>query len=94
MTDRELLERAANAARIPLRSWYDNPGAFHTSLKHPRSWWNALTDYGDALRLAQALRLDIEFHNGGQVHVGRREWASDADICRAIVRAAAAMGEQ
>lgn len=66
-TDRELLEAAAKAAGITLRSFdMTNAGG---ELQHigymadpsewPRGWFNPLTDDGDALRLAVKLRLHI-----------------------------------
>ena len=63
MTDRELLELAAKAARVPLwkygdpwRDGADSGGLLHA---HGRSLWNPLTDDGDALRLAVKLMIDI-----------------------------------
>ena len=70
MTDRELLEFAARAAGLRY-SWYahgvgpmiivsdlpDNSGGMPQ-----RTRWNPLDDDGDALRLAAALRLNID-HN-------------------------------
>ena len=61
-TDRELLELAAKAAGIQIDSWgkpnyysqYDDEVAF-TNLGE----WNALTDDGDALRLAVDMHLQI-----------------------------------
>ena len=62
MTDRELLELAANAAGIP-QKWNDFWNGFY--IQHPDgSWdsssrWRPLIDDGDALRLA--VKLNIEF---------------------------------
>ena len=69
--------------------------------------WNPLTDDGDALRLAVKLRLRHECYNRGQVYIWlgsqliHNEFAlhenNDDERCaatrRAIVRAAAAIGE-
>lgn len=105
MTDRELLELAAKAAGIfrdALDSeWYDPHG-------YVRPDWNALTDDGDALRLAVKLGICVEFgtcqDDSPVVYAGpvsqRRNWprysmAPDfaAATRRAIVRAAAALGQ-
>jgi len=88
-TDRELLELAARAAGI-----------------HPHDiecTWNPLTDDGDALRLAVKLGLDVfcrpsQWSECGRIgNAGFREkHGTDpyAATRRAIVRAAAAIGEQ
>jgi hypothetical protein len=69
MSDRELLEAAARVAGIELqRSRLDDP-LFHDMLLKVRDpkhngrgvGWNPLTDDGDALRLAQALKIDLSF---------------------------------
>ena len=53
MSDRELLEAAAKAAGLTLGAWSDDYGAFmYRGVEPGKSWWNALTDDGDALRLA------------------------------------------
>lgn len=100
-TDRELLELAARAAfpdcaqlSYPLDWVRDCVGE-----------WSPLTDDGDALRLAVKLELDIlRFPAFGDVQVcsqdGVADEAESTSICpyaatrRAIVRAAAAIGEQ
>lgn len=100
MTDRELLEWAARAAGIDPH--FAGPNT-------PRAW-NPLTDDGDALRLAVALRMLIEPCRtmGGQfveVHAypsGRGDCAGieplgtddAAATRRAITRAAAAIGKE
>lgn len=64
MEDRELLEMAAKAAGHEWR-WYGAPlGTLFQIKTHSRIWifWNPLTDDGDALRLATALKLHI-LHN-------------------------------
>ncbi len=59
-TDRELLEAAAKAAGMTLGAWSDNYGAFmYRGVEPGKSWWNALTDDGDALRLAVKLQLRV-----------------------------------
>ena len=98
-TDRELLELAAKAAGHVI----DPIDAMHD----PEDWmcWNPLDSDGDALRLAVKLKICIEFYNGfAEIHAShcsgdydsRIEYYSDdmaASSRRAIVRAAAAIGE-
>ena len=69
--------------------------------------WNPLTDDGDALRLAVKLRIDLEWREDGRIAAYRHAYAdghcftaieSSREDCaaatrRAIVRAAAAIGE-
>lgn len=96
-TDRELLELAAKAAGIPYKA-----------LPHSGScWgkWDPLNDDSDALRLAVKLSMsvDIDEHEdstyayaGDQPRVYAMElWQGNKDAAtrRAIVRAAAAIGE-
>jgi hypothetical protein len=103
LTDRELLEAAAKAAGIELRDWYDSAQAFNLALSHSRSWWNPLTDDGDALRLAVKLRLRVKPPNVDTATV----FCVEGDVLlsavvsrgehyaatrRAIVRAAAEIG--
>lgn len=93
MTDKELLELASKAAGIYKDAldceWYDPHG-------YVRPDWNPLTDDGDALRLEIALNLTTKHRFldflaeentlcGGDYFKARR---------RAIVRAAAAIGEE
>jgi hypothetical protein len=69
MTDKELLELAANAANekgdriVPTENgaWYE----WHNGGANGRPW-NPLTDDGDALRLAVKLRMNV-FHAGIRV---------------------------
>ena len=89
MTDKELLELAAKAA-----------GISEQQLNHPVNYWSPLTDDGDALRLA--VKLGIHITNSIT-----DAWATTLQITsiepinndpyaatrRAIVRAAAAIGE-
>lgn len=99
MTDRELLELAAKAAGYEWR-WYCAPVGQLFQIKGREVWqfWNALTDDGDALRLA--------VKSGLWIHIGTYYVAIDGthieeacgqDLCaatrRAIVRAAAEIGK-
>lgn len=102
-SDRELLERAAKAAGYKV-AW---EGGSVTGWMAGGSWWNPLTDDGDALRLAVKLRIEIGFSGNGmqtwavqpykdvRVH---EHIATNADLSaatrRAIVRAAAAIGKE
>lgn len=57
MTDKELLELAAKAAQLPECGWM---GPAFMYVKDNRfTDWNPLDDDGDALRLAEKLRLHI-----------------------------------
>lgn len=68
-------------------------------------WWNPLTDDGDALRLAVKLRMCVETWGSGaaavvtvnnRALVAEPHYGDDPERAtrRAIVRAAAAMGEK
>lgn len=98
MDDRELLERAAKAAGIELAPtgyvWDDESAEMVL--------WDPLFDDGDALRLAVKLQMrldvlravsDVSFGADGYVY---EDHGADpyAATRRAIVRAAAAMGEE
>lgn len=98
-TDKELLELAAKAAGITVLSPSKDGEDF---LKSYDSVWNPLTDDGDALRLAVALKIDF-YVDGNEAGA----WVDDfvclvedtgsdayAATRRAIVRAAAAIGER
>lgn len=107
-TDRELLELAAKAAGYTwVRGitdaggwWHDNP-----DLARP---WNPLTNDGDALRLAVKLRFEVNCtiedkptfsiyaNNKGRMLAKHEDRCPDpyAATRRAIVRTAAAIGEQ
>ena len=102
-TDRELLELAAKAAGLPEFSaaWVMLPNG-----KGPVQQWNPLIDDGDALRLAVMLNVVIwecaQYERAGaEVRYGEARgeyWepvGNDpyAATRRAIVRAAAAIGE-
>jgi hypothetical protein len=98
MTDRELLEKAAKAAGIPLKA--DFSERFDYYMADPLMW-NPLTDDGDALRLAVKLGIMVcrRMNINGQFAVAEAEgamfcpepWFPDpyAATRRAIVRAAA-----
>jgi hypothetical protein len=105
MTDLELLELAAKATGI---DWFDEPAAKQGRGLHLKSgrFWNPLTDDGDALRLAVKLGLavSVEYQVGSTSvlwgpptgHVREDHGNNDpfAATRRAIVRAAAALGER
>lgn len=107
MSDRELLELAARAAGYQVDTGFaDCPLIFGEDAgpDGPREW-NPLTDDGDALRLAVKLDIEVEpVPFGGRAIVrddddyGEQfdEESSDrmAATRRAIVRAAAAIGEK
>ncbi len=63
MTDKELLELAAKAAKYPIHSdrsyriYADGGESLYMGNRGPL--WNPLTDDGDALRLAVKLRLKV-----------------------------------
>ena len=104
-TDRDLLKMAAKAAHHKLRwvedGWgVDRPRIILTNGLREESLvrWNPLEDDGDALRLAVVLKMEVTFFLGfGEVHceqvdepLGHDDYAATR---RAIVRAAAAIGE-
>lgn len=106
MTDRELLEFAAKAAGI---DGFCVDAGINIGSNETPAIWNPLTDDGDALRLAAALDIDLEFQCPGveayrshnhPSYEGRgvpcfTENSGDvrADARRAIVRAAAEIGK-
>ena len=102
MTDRELLEKAAKAAGMPMIGKWTSDGyelPSRDSVFDPVIW-NPITDDGDALRLAVRLEIPVNPFAGKTV-VGRAIGATESwdDIDpqvatrRAIVRAAAALGD-
>lgn len=103
MTDRELLELAAKAAGIELQ-WEAPFVAIGDFAQFPHNAetgdrWDALTDDGDALRLAVKLELQICRGIARDMETGNTEVVGDeldpyAATRRAIVRASAAIGEQ
>ena len=106
-TDRELLEAAAKAAGMHFE-WeksISDPTREEPCVFDDDGFgvdWNPLTNSGDALELAVKLGLDIFCRPGqwsecGRIgQLGAREPHGDAPVaatCRAITRAAAAIGK-
>ena len=107
MSDRELLELAANAAGLRVRTWEGHSG-IRCAIDDDRhgQMWMPLTDDGDALRLAVQLGIGGTWHQplryatGVHVPYGPgpviriEEHGTDpyAATRRAIVRAAAEIG--
>ena len=107
-TDRELLEMAAKAAGLRVRTWEGHSG-IRCAIDDDRHghMWMPLTDDGDALRLAVKLDMQIWRNTGGTVSamppgdvIGfwtrlKDEVAPDpcAAYRRAIVRAASEIGK-
>ena len=105
MTDRELLEAAANAAEYDVQGLADRfvvqPEHYTGGLVIGTSTggsklWNPLTDDGDALRLAVKLNIPVipydDETSTGTTGVVAKNWGGkEANTRRAIVRAAAAM---
>jgi hypothetical protein len=99
MTDKELLEAAARAARIEIEPHPNNKTCSALLFVHKRSNWNPLTDDGDALRLSVQLGIDISFNEVAQcvyadecMEPFSRNPDRNAATRRAIVRAAAEIG--
>lgn len=101
-TDRELLELAAKAAGITPKRWTDEGATVQHSLYPPGVVWNPLKSDGDALRLAFALGLHVEFRPWAVcVWKNRKQFPSyGGDQCcdmqharLAITRAAAEIGK-
>ena len=105
--DKELLKKAAKAAGIEF-DWCHNGVAIDHGFGeigvHKGKWvnvWNPLTDDGDALRLAVKLDMFVDIKNGfSGAQVIHKSFCSEehkgdpyAATRRAIVRAAAAIGE-
>lgn len=106
-TDRELLELAAKAARIKVLQ--QGGSGYWTIEVHERGLkgWNPLIDDGDALRLAVKLRMMVDPTENSVSAIPADQSSDDCIICkekysddperatrRAVVRAAAAIGEQ
>lgn len=77
MTDRELLELAAKAGGVELVGWREHAmtdGGFGAMLTRGgighRTWWNPLTDDGEALRLAAYLCMTIRHEDPAAVIAG------------------------
>ena len=102
MTDKELLELAANAAGGFV--YVENMGWIEQDEHGNRgAWWNPFGDDGDALRLAVKLEIDVMFWLGfvsadvpEQEQTLQEEYSIHDDpyaaTRRAIVRAAAEIG--
>lgn len=108
--DRELLELAAKAVGFRFWDWLGGDGLLSVYDAEGRhSVWNALTDDGDALRLAVKLRIKFRYNEAlGQALAWRggalelddnraniEDFEGDEFACcrRAIVRAAAEIGK-
>lgn len=104
-TDRELLELAAKAAGLPYiepAEGYDGGMGLEAGSENPMQCvtWNPLQDSADALWLAVKLKIDICFgyeyvtaRGGHETPLYDTHINSHAATRRAIVRAAAAIGE-
>jgi hypothetical protein len=93
MTDRELLELAAKAARIAIE-WQSGAWAHNNETGCE---WNPLTNSGDAFELAAKLAMCVDFMDGRVIAGVMSEVVidfEDEDYRRAIVRAAAAIGKE
>lgn len=91
MSDQEMLLLAAFAISLPQYELVDTIGDCGGVEK---AGWNPLEDDGEALRLAMALLLDIEFNNGDTLvlNVGYGGDEVGVNTRRAIVHAAANIG--
>ena len=101
MSDRELLELAAKAARI---EWEQTAFSAGYVVSPGGLFWNPLHDDGDALRLAVKLEMEIDIGRGlalasplggigTQIKVEELADNPLAATRRAIVRAAAEIGK-
>jgi hypothetical protein len=85
MSDRELLELAAEAAALPIEfdcevnGWYANGREEDGDVA---AWWNPLIDDGDALRLAVALHIGISMYSAN-LEVGAARWRHNG-VCDSI----------
>lgn len=109
MIDRDLLEKAAKAYGLDGWKWCKTFGCMKSPRKktpygYATSFWNPLTDDGDALRLSVKLRVRIEFTSATVYAIPPNDpcdWMLEhfeddelAATRRAIVRAAASIGEK
>lgn len=106
MTDKELLELAAKAAKVVYKYYSEPEGLVINDDQWPLIAWNPLTDDGDALRLAVKLELTIGKpfeHKIALVWLdditsfagnSEKEGGIYAATRRAIVRAAAEIGKE
>ena len=96
MTDKELLEAAAKAAGIEYDFCRPELGGCKVRKGLTSGWWSPLTDDGDALRLAVKLEMLVDFMQLRVVAGWRTPEVcidfEEGEYCRAIVRAAAAIG--
>lgn len=104
-SDRELLELAAKAAEI--KGVWNERGQCLVACEGrgcSYDWWRPLEDDGDALRLAVKLNMKIDISDHDERTRIRDEYGDVVLVCvhnecamkatrRAIVRAAAAIGE-
>jgi len=107
-TDREWLELAAKAAGLEInnarqaeRDALIEPSTASLWLKNGSTAWNPIKDDGDALRLAVKLRMNLNVYaTGAEADCDSLESTAKeggdpyAATRRAIVRAAAAIGEK
>jgi len=105
MNDKELLTLAAKAAGYNLEEHYDDD-QYYPWCAETDAFWNPLLDDGDALRLAvklnmgisipihQTIKADVICFSDSRVNI--REEGDDpyAATRRAIVRAAAVIGQE
>lgn len=111
MSDRELLELAAKAAgysiQFKYKEGYISPHAQIKATLDYWSWWEPLTDDGDALRLMATLNINVFYRENinGAFVIAERAGINfcpesldgpheDAATRRAIVRAAAEIGKE
>ena len=95
MTDKEMVELAAKAARLPECGWMGP--AFVYVKNNEFVDWNPLEDDGDAFRLSATMEFDLNLGQCGTIVYMKRghtvEEYDEADYMRAarraIVRAAA-----
>lgn len=99
-THDKLLILAAKACGMPPP--VDSNGVWSAWVGTPETghWWDPLADDGDALRLAHILGMDvdmcacwIQYDGESEMEVIEFEGSSLENVRRAIVRAAAAIGE-
>ena len=106
VSDRELLELSAKAVGMEYpngQTYCETMGVWGMLEKRPYSWWNPLTDDGDALRLAVKCKIDLILtHSDCESAFDHKciQYAEPTtpDPCaatrRAIVRAAAEIGKE
>jgi hypothetical protein len=98
MTDKELLELAAKAAKAEVIGWDERRGLW---IKNRFLAWNPLTDDGDALRLAVKLKMQVKQWESNSIAVVVWDKHATEDATkdrfaatrRAITRAAAEIGK-